>query len=102
MFDQLKKAMLAKTTRKTKHTPRTKGVRTVGKKFRYVKASDDHVPAGIMRIVHGTIVRMKEGSLADVAAACDLEIRKISKQDPVTQTSIMLHRLLKAGVVEVI
>lgn len=83
--------------------PSKKGMGSRGqyKKFRYVKAPDA-VASGIMAIVHAAIAHLKEGTVADISAtAVENGLTKVTGQDPLMQTSIMLHRMLKAGVVEV-
>jgi hypothetical protein len=81
---------------------KTPGVRGIGKTFRYLKAPDT-IPTGIMAVVHTAMLSVRQGTVAEVtiqAIAGGLE--KITGQDPAAQTSIMLHRLLKAGAVEVV
>jgi len=85
------------------HQPRAVGSRATGKqtRFRYLK-TPEKVPAGIMSIVHSAIKELKEGTVADVTVeALSSGLGKVTGQDPTTQTSIMLHRMLHAGVVEV-
>jgi hypothetical protein len=75
-----------------------KGIKT----FRYLKEPTGKIPAGIMAVVHEAIASLKVGTVAEVttqAIAGGLE--KITGQDPTAQTSIMLHRMLKSGVVEI-
>lgn len=97
LWEALKKEASRKRTRKSgPRTPRLSGQTA---SFRFVKKLDT-VPAGIMAVVHAAIVHLKTGTLTEIAATCETAIRKISKQDPTMQTSIMLHRLMKAGAVE--
>lgn len=105
------KKELAKSERKTRvvrdpnavRTPVAVGTRGQKKTFRYVKAPADKIPAGIMHIVHAAIAEQKEGTVAEIAAiAIANGLEKVTGQDPTTQTSVMLHRMLKAGVVEVL
>jgi hypothetical protein len=73
------------------------------KTFRYVKAPDGKIPAGIMFLVYAAIAEKKEGTVAEIATlAIEKGLAKITGQDPVNQTSVMLHRMLKTGVVEMI
>lgn len=105
LMDKLKKEMEKKERLRTPRehaAPRTPSVKSGKKRFRYVKAPDGHIPAGIMSIVHSAIRDMKEASVLELLDQTEAEIHKVSKQDPQTQTSIMLHRMLKAGVVEVV
>jgi len=79
------------------------GARGQQKRFRYVKEPDGKVPAGIMHIVWHAISTMQEGTVAEIATmAIEKGLRDVTGQDPTTQTSIMLHRMLKAGMVEVV
>jgi hypothetical protein len=79
------------------------GAKGQQKAFRYVKAPATKVPAGIMHCVHTAIVSMGTGTVLDVSVeAVKHGLDKVTSQNPVTQTSIMLHRLLKAGVVEAV
>jgi hypothetical protein len=56
-----------------------------------------------MHIVWHAISTMQEGTVAEIAAmAIEKGLRDVTGQDPTTQTSIMLHRMLKTGVVEVV
>jgi hypothetical protein len=103
MWEAIKKEMLKRTRTKSAF-PRAVRVGTKsGKKiFRYVKAPEK-IPVGIMSIVHSAIKELKEGTVADITTeALSGGLAKVTGQDPTTQTSIMLHRMLQSGVVEVI
>jgi hypothetical protein len=110
MMDQLKKE-IAKKERKPgtrvvrdPNAPRaTVGTRGQQKVFRYVKAPIEKIPAGIMFLVHLAISTLQQGTVQEIATeAIKTGLANVTSQDPYTQTSIMLHRMLKTGVVEVV
>jgi len=78
------------------------GSRGKSKRFRFVRVLPE-IPAGIMAVVHEAIIKLKEGSVQEIGdTAIAGGLQKFTGQDPYNQTSVMLHRLLKAGAVEML
>jgi hypothetical protein len=103
MKRDLDKSERKKTVRDPNTVRATVGTKGQKKTFRYLHAPDGKIPAGIMHIVHDAISTLKQGTVAEVAVlAIEQGLAKITGQDPTTQTSVMLHRLLASGVVEVL
>ena len=103
------KAELAQEERKGRkvrdpNTPRpVAGTKARQKVFRYLHPPKDKIPAGIMHLVHAAIAELQQGTVAEVAAlAVKNGLAGVTGQDPINQTSVMLHRMLKAGVVEIV
>jgi hypothetical protein len=98
-----KAVKLLKQKRGTATTPRVRTAGGTSKRFRYKKEPKEKLPNGIMFRVHLAISTLKEGTVQDVAAEAVKDgLANATSQDPVVQTSIMLHRLVKMGVVEII
>lgn len=93
------KKTATKKSRTTVHASHAAGTKLGLKTFRYLKAPAS-VPSGIMHVVHAAIAKLKEGTVDEITMLTADGIQKISKQDPRTQTSIMLYRLLKQSAVE--
>ena len=101
------KAKITKRIARIASPPGTKAVRPrtsrgASTRFRFVKPLE-RIPAGIMAVVHQSIATLKDGTVLSVADfALTKGLKDFTSQDYVTQTSIMLHRMLHAGVVEVV
>lgn len=69
--------------------------------FEFVKAAKD-VPAGIMTAVYEAIKKAKRGTVAEIAAVAvkQFGLKKVTSQDPLIQTGVMLNRLKSMGSVK--
>jgi len=95
-----KKVRVASPPGSSSKVARPRTSRGAAVRFRFVKPLE-RIPAGIMAVVHQSIVTLKEGTVLSVADfALTKGLKDFTSQDYVTQTSIMLHRMLHAGVVE--
>lgn len=67
--------------------------------FAFVKATKKEIPTGIMSVVFKAVQKKRRGSVVEIAqAAIALGLKKVTSQNPVTQTHVMLNRLRKFGV----
>lgn len=68
-------------------------------RFMFVKVSKKTLPTGIMSVVYKAMQIKKAGRVEDIAkVAVRVGLAKVTSQDPVTQTHVMLNRLRKLGV----
>lgn len=68
-------------------------------RFAFVKTAKKELPAGIMSVVYKAVQQKKVGSVVEIAkVAVRVGLTKVTSQDPVTQTHVMLNRLRKMGI----
>jgi len=69
-------------------------------KFAFVKSVKKALPTGIMSVVAKAVQKKKVGTVVEIAAVAvkAFGLKKVTKQDPITQTHVMLNRLRVAGV----
>lgn len=81
------------TTKKSKSVP-AKADRRGHATFEFVKAATA-VPDGIMTAVYAAVKTVKRGTVAEITqvAVGKFGLKKVTSQDPLNQTHVMLNRL---------
>ena len=99
--EQLKKERKVRVKSTTARVVTATRPRVKNQVFRYVKKPDGKIPSGIMFLVHLAVSTLHKGTVQEITAeALKTGLANVTTQDPTMQTSIMLHRMIKSGVVE--